>query len=87
MSKTFIFTPQGVCSRQMKVTIENDVVIELEVVGGCHGNLQGISRLIAGMKVSDVIAKLQGVDCHQRGTSCPDQLAKGLTKILQDQNA
>lgn len=71
--------PKGVCSRMMTVTVDdNDVVQDLQVMGGCHGNLQGISALVRGMKVEDVIRRLEGIRCGNRPTSCPDQLAQGL---------
>ena len=71
--------PKGVCSRMMTVTVDdNGVVQDLQVVGGCHGNLQGISALVRGMKVEDVIQRLEGIRCGNRPTSCPDQLAQGL---------
>ena len=63
----------------MTVTVDdNDVVQDLQVMGGCHGNLQGISALVRGMKVEDVIRRLEGIRCGNRPTSCPDQLAQGL---------
>ena len=75
---TIEFTPQGVCSRQMIIEIENGVVADVKVVGGCNGNLQGISSLVKGMKVDDVIKRLDGIKCGMKGTSCPDQLAQAL---------
>jgi len=79
--ETFIYKPEGVCSREMHITHENGVVIKAEVIGGCHGNLQGICRLIEGMKIEDIIPKIQGIRCGYKPTSCPDQLAKCLSKI------
>lgn len=76
------FTPKGVCSRKMTVDVEDGIVKDLEVIGGCNGNLKGISKLVAGMKVDDVITRLEGVNCGNKGTSCPDQLAKGLKENL-----
>ncbi|MCR5078809.1 MAG: TIGR03905 family TSCPD domain-containing protein [Bacilli bacterium] len=81
MKKTFTYTPQYVCSRQMNIVYEDDTIVDFKVVGGCHGNLQGITALIKGMKIDDVINKLSGINCHGRGTSCPDQLAKALTQL------
>ena len=75
---TIEFTPQGVCSRQMIIEVENGVVTDVKVVGGCNGNLQGISSLVKGMKVEDVIKRLDGIKCGMKGTSCPDQLAQAL---------
>lgn len=87
MVKTLVFTPRGVCSRQMKVTVDGDVVVGLEVLGGCSGNLQGIAKLVRGMKISEVVERLSGIDCGGKGTSCPDQLARHLAEIKQDQQA
>ncbi len=78
------FQPQGVCCQQMFVDISEDNKInEAMFMGGCSGNLQGIARLIQGMDINDVIKKLEGVDCGGKGTSCPDQLAKGLAHYLK----
>ena len=75
---TIEFTPQGVCSRKMIIEVENGIVANVTVVGGCNGNLQGISSLVKGMKVEDVIKRLDGIKCGMKGTSCPDQLAQAL---------
>ena len=75
---TIEFTPQGVCSRKMMIEVENGIVTEVKVIGGCNGNLQGISSLVKGMKVEDVIKRLDGIKCGMKGTSCPDQLAQAL---------
>lgn len=75
---TIEFTPQGVCSRQMIIEVEDGIVTNVKVIGGCNGNLQGISSLVKGMKVEDVIKRLDGIKCGMKGTSCPDQLAQAL---------
>lgn len=72
------FTPKGVCSRKMVIEVEDGIVKSLQVTGGCHGNLQGISKLVEGMKVEEVIARLDGIRCGGKPTSCPDQLAQAL---------
>ena len=72
------YQPQGVCSRQMQIEVEDGIVKSFQVAGGCHGNLQGIGRLVEGMKVEDVIQRLEGIRCGGKPTSCPDQLAKAL---------
>lgn len=74
----FTYRPQGVCSQLMEIEIEDNVIRRLEVLGGCNGNLQGISRLVAGMDVDEVIRRLDGIPCGFKPTSCPDQLAKAL---------
>ena len=75
------YQPRGVCSHRMLIEVENGIVKSLQVQGGCHGNLQGISRLVEGMKVDDVIARLEGVRCGYKPTSCPDQLAQALKQF------
>ncbi len=77
MSK-FSYTPRGVCSAQIDFEIEGDVVRNVVFTRGCNGNTQGISRLVEGMNVDEVIGKLKGLNCNGRGTSCPDQLALAL---------
>ena len=75
------YQPQGVCSQQMKIKVEEGIVKSLQVMGGCHGNLQGISKLVVGMKVEDVIARLEGIRCGFKPTSCPDQMAQALKTL------
>lgn len=75
------YKPSGVCSRKMVIDVEDGIVKSLEVIGGCHGNLQGISKLVEGMKVEDVISRLEGIRCGVKPTSCPDQLAKALKTL------
>lgn len=79
----FDYQPKGVCSRLMRIEVEDGVVKSLQVMGGCNGNLQGISKLVEGMKVEEVIARLDGIRCGFKPTSCPDQLAQAL-KGLQE---
>ena len=74
----YTYIPRGVCSRMIELEIEDDVIKSCRFMGGCHGNLQGIGRLVKGMDVNEAIEKLEGIDCGGRGTSCPDQLAKAL---------
>lgn len=78
---TFEYFPRGVCSRKMIINVENGVVESLTVEGGCHGNLQGISALVRGMKVDDVIERLEGIRCGSKSTSCPAQLAAALKSM------
>ncbi|MEG0440897.1 MAG: TIGR03905 family TSCPD domain-containing protein [Oscillospiraceae bacterium] len=75
---TISFRPKGVCSQKMEIQVEDDKIVSLKILGGCHGNLQGISALVKGMDVDEVIAKLGGIRCGMKPTSCPDQLAKAL---------
>ena len=76
------FTPKGVCARNMSFDIENGVIRNLKVMGGCNGNLKGIASLVEGMKIEEVVSKLEGIDCGGKGTSCPDQLAKAVKPYL-----
>ena len=79
----FDYTPKGVCSRNIHVEIEDGVVKNVQFTGGCSGNTQGVAALVAGMKVSDAISRLDGIRCGIRETSCPDQLAKALKQAIQ----
>ncbi len=74
----FTYTPSGVCCRLMEVETENDTIVSVKFYGGCEGNLSGIAKLVAGQSIESVITLLKGVDCHGKGTSCPDQLARAL---------
>ncbi len=78
---TYEYFPRGVCSRRMLIDVEGDTVVKVHVEGGCHGNLQGISSLVKGMKVDDVIGRLDGIRCGAKSTSCPAQLAQALKEI------
>ena len=82
---TYTFLPRGVCSQQMQVEVdEQGVIRELQVLGGCSGNLQGIAALVKGMPAAEAVERLKGIRCGGKPTSCPDQLAQGLEKILTE---
>ena len=83
MKKTLHFVPSSVCSAAIEVTVEDGVIREICFTGGCSGNLQGISLLVRGMKVEEVIDRLEGVRCGSKRTSCPDQLTKALREIQE----
>lgn len=72
------YRPKGVCSRLMEIDVEDGKLKSLNVVGGCDGNLKGISKLCVGMDVEDIINRLEGIHCGRKSTSCPDQLAQAL---------
>ena len=74
----FVYRPRGVCSRLMEFEVEDDKVVSVTVTGGCDGNLKGISSLLRGMPVSEVISRLEGIRCGGKPTSCPDQIARAL---------
>lgn len=80
---TYEVKTRGVCSRSIIIDVEDDVVRSVRFCGGCNGNTQGIAKLVEGMSIDDIIARLQGINCGGRGTSCPDQLAQALLKIKE----
>jgi len=83
---TYTFRPRGVCAQQMRVDLdEQGVIQELQVLGGCNGNLQGIAALVKGMPAQEAVQRLKGIRCGFKNTSCPDQLACHLEQILTQQ--
>lgn len=82
---TLNYTPRGICARQITVSAENGLITDAQIVGGCDGNHKGIISLIKGMPVQDAIDRMEGIDCNGRGTSCPDQLAKALKKLQEQE--
>lgn len=76
--ETIKYTPKGVCSKAMEIDVENGVIQEVRVLGGCNGNLKGLSSLLVGMTTEEAIKRLEGIHCGPRSTSCPDQLAQAL---------
>ncbi len=83
MKEAISYQTVGTCCRMMNVEIEDDIVKDVEFIGGCNGNLKGIKSLIIGMNINDVIAKLKGITCGDKSTSCPDQLATCLLNYIQ----
>lgn len=80
----YSYTPRGVCARQITFEVENGIVKNVKFFGGCSGNTQGISSLVEGMEINDVIKRLRGTDCNGKRTSCPDQLAQALELALNE---
>jgi uncharacterized protein (TIGR03905 family) len=80
---TVTYTPKGVCSRLMKVDVEDGIVKHVEVVGGCDGNLKGIVKLVEGMDAAEAVKRMSGITCGPKGTSCPDQLAKAISQAIE----
>lgn len=78
MKRTAVYQTTGVCSRAIKIETEGGIVRSVRFEGGCQGNTLGVSRLAEGLPVAEVIARLRGIDCGGKGTSCPDQLARAL---------
>ncbi len=74
----YTYQTKGTCSREIIFEIEDGKVLNVEFIGGCNGNLKGISALVKGMEVDEVIARLEGTCCGMKPTSCPDQLATAL---------
>ena len=70
-----------VCSSRIDIELDGNVIRRVQFTDGCHGNTQGVAALCAGMTVDEAIRRLEGIDCHGRGTSCPDQLARALKKM------
>ena len=79
---TIEYKPRGVCSQLMQVTVEDGIVQDVQVLGGCNGNLKGIMSLVKGMKAEDVVERLEGIRCGMKPTSCPDQLAKAIKRAM-----
>lgn len=77
----YSYRTQGTCSIQINIEVENGIINDVEFIGGCNGNLQGISRLVKGMTCEDTIKRLEGIKCGFKATSCPDQLAQALKLI------
>lgn len=78
----YVYKTSGVCSKQISFSIDNGIVSNVRFVGGCNGNLQGIGKLVDGLKAEDVERKLKGISCGGRPTSCPDQLARAIRQAL-----
>ena len=77
------YQPKGVCAKMMQFRIKDNIIQDVEFVGGCNGNLSGIGILVKGMHIDEIIPKLSGLPCGSRPTSCPDQLTKGLAAYLE----
>ncbi|MDQ0363152.1 TIGR03905 family TSCPD domain-containing protein [Breznakia pachnodae] len=79
------YKPQGVCSKEINIEVEDNIVKTVEFVGGCNGNAKGIAALAKGMNVDEVIKRLSGITCGFRQTSCPDQMARALSQSLKEE--
>ena len=82
---THTYYPQGTCSKVMTFDLEDGVIRNLQVIGGCNGNLQGMAHLVEGMKAADAIAKLRGIRCGFKPTSCPDQFSIALEQAMKEE--
>lgn len=79
------YVPTGVCAQEIILNIENGIVKDLKVIGGCSGNLQGIASLVKGMPINEVKEKLKGIRCGFKQTSCPDQIANAIDAYMKSQ--
>lgn len=79
-----VYKTQGVCSREIHFEVKDNKVTQLQYLGGCNGNTQGIARLVEGMDVDEAIHRLEGIHCGPRPTSCPDQLAQALKRYKKE---
>ena len=79
----YIYRPRGGCSREMRVEVEDGIIRSVKVIGGCNGNLKGISSLLVGMNAEEAIKRMQGIRCGFKNTSCPDQLSIALRECLE----
>ena len=87
MKDQIVYTTKGVCSRGIEITVNDGIVEAVKFIGGCSGNTQGVASLAVGMTVDEVIARLNGIKCGPKSTSCPDQLATALTVYRESKNA
>ena len=81
----YIYSPRGVCSMRMVFNIEGNIVKSLKIIGGCPGNTVGVSKLVEGKNIEEVIQMLKGIPCGNKGTSCPDQIAIALEEYKKAQ--
>ena len=82
----YTYRTQGVCAREISFDINNNIITNVQFIGGCNGNLKGISELVKGLTFDEVIKKLEGTTCGFKPTSCPDQLAQALKQIKEKEN-
>ena len=80
----YTYKTRGTCAVQIKFDLDGDIISNVKFLGGCNGNLQGISRLVEGMNVNEVASKLKGITCGYKSTSCPDQLAIAIANAVAE---
>jgi uncharacterized protein (TIGR03905 family) len=85
MIKTYIYIPHGICPTSITIKINNDVIVSYQPNRGCSGNSQGVNQLLKGLTIDDAIAKLSGIKCGTKISSCPDQIAQALIQIKHHQ--
>ena len=74
----YTYKTKGTCSQMISFEVNNDIVTNVQFYGGCNGNLKGIGKLVEGMNIDEIIARVEGIQCGMKATSCPDQLAQAL---------
>lgn len=84
MTKNIEYKTKGTCSRMISVEVEDGIITSCKFNGGCAGNTQGVAALVKGMRVEDAIARMKGIRCGFKDTSCPDQLARALEQMVSD---
>ena len=84
MTKHIEYNTKGTCSRKIILDDEDDVILDCKFVAGCPGNTMGVATLVKGMKVDEAIARLKGIRCGLKSTSCPDQLASALLEAISE---
>lgn len=82
--KTIVYKTRGTCSQIIELSGEAGRITDVVFYGGCHGNLQGISKLVKGMKYEEVLERLNGISCNGKPTSCPDQLCRAVEQLMQE---
>ncbi|HBC84620.1 MAG TPA: TIGR03905 family protein [Clostridiales bacterium] len=80
----YVYIPEGVCSQKMIFNIENNIIKSLKIIGGCAGNTVGLSKMLEGQNIDEVIKRLKGIPCGYKGTSCPDQIARALEEYKKE---
>ena len=78
---TYSYEPQGICAKEITLEVEDGILRSVKMRGGCPGNRRALASLLAGMRVEEIIRKLEGTPCGERGTSCPDQIAQALKQL------
>ncbi len=81
----YTYKTSGTCSTAIHIDVADGIIQSVQFQGGCNGNTQGVAALVKGMPAAEAIARLKGINCNFRGTSCPDQLARALEQILANQ--
>lgn len=78
------YIPKGTCSRQINVEMDGERIANIEVIGGCNGNLKGVAALLKGMNAQEAIARIRGITCGPKTTSCPDQISYAIEQALAE---